>query len=169
MHVRAHWLIVSLLLGACGPATMGRRASLPVGPRVDVVLPLLDSEKTVDFGDFPGRVVVVHFFATWSLAAEEDVRSLRKLIALYGDKVAVIGVSLDPPENAPLLPPFVQALRIPYPVALSTPALREGRTVFGHIESVPTTVLIDRTGHYRGAATGPLSPPDLQRQIDALM
>ena len=168
MHARAQ-LLGFTLLTACGPGPLGRPPALPAGARVDVVLPLLDSDRTVDLGGFPGRVVVVHFFATWSLAAEEDVRALRKLRAAYGSKLEVIGVALDPPGNAPLLPPFVQALRIDYPVALATPPLREGRTVFGKIVMVPTTVLIDRAGRYRGSAAGPLAPRDLQRQIDALM
>lgn len=164
-------LVVPLALAAgCGG---GRKASggpgvAVAGEQVDLVLPLLSSDKQLDFVTLRGQIVVVHFFATWSLAAQADVDALKAVRAGFKGKVEVVGIALDPPDSAALVPPFVDILQIDYPVALATEPLRRGESSFGRIEAVPTTVLVDRQGRMRRWATGAISAKALAKEIRAI-
>ena len=156
----------------CGGTGTGAGAGTGAGTEADVVgllMPRLGDGEPLDFAAFRGKVVVVQFFATWSLAAEADVALLKKARATYGDRVQLVGIALDPPESAALVGPFVTAVGIDYPVALASPLVRRGETAFGRLDVVPTTVLIDRRGRVRSAARGPLGARALQRAIEGLL
>ncbi len=163
---------VGLGVGCGGGAGAGVGTGTGSGTDVDVVgllMPRVGDGEPVDFAAFRGKVVVVQFFATWSLAAEADVALLKKARATYGDRVQLVGVALDPPESAALVAPFMRAVGIDYPVALASALVRRGETAFGRLDVVPTTVLIDRRGHVRSAARGPLGARALQRAIEGLL
>lgn len=42
-----------------------------------------------------GRVVVLHFWATWCPPCVEELPTLRRIAERYGDRVSILGVSLD--------------------------------------------------------------------------
>ena len=169
MHARAGLLLVAWLAGCSGRPGAAPAAPSSDSAAVNLVLIRAGSGKPLIFADFRDRVVVVHFFSTWSLAAQADVPVLKQVRAAYGDRVQLVGVALDPPESAALIAPFAAAAGIDYPVALADGDLRAGQTAFGLIDTVPTTALIDRRGHVRSAARGPIRAKDLARAVAALL
>jgi thiol-disulfide isomerase/thioredoxin len=134
-----------------------------------ISLARLGGGEPIALGAFAGRVIVVHFFATWSLASQADVPMLKRLHVAYGDRVQVIGIVLDPPETAQLVTPFVEVLAIDYPVGFATAEIRRGVSPFGRIDTVPTTALVDRRGQVRSAAVGPLDADQLSRALKSLL
>jgi thiol-disulfide isomerase/thioredoxin len=58
------------------------------------------SGEQVDTRQFSGRIVVIHYWASWSDPSTQDMDLLKRLSSKYGDKLAVVGVNLDVDRNA---------------------------------------------------------------------
>ena len=117
---------------------------------------------TVDLASYRGRVVILHLFTTWSLAAQGDLPQLVELDARYREQVSVLGVGLDP-DGYRLVAPWRQANQIPYLVTLGLPDLLAGKSSLGPITHVPTTIVLDRDGLVTARIDGPLQPGQLAR------
>ncbi|HKA92085.1 MAG TPA: hypothetical protein VKE22_30685 [Haliangiales bacterium] len=148
-------LAVLPLLAACGGAATGGTF-----PRDPVYLTLDGLDGDVSIPAFHGRVVIVHFATTWSLAAQADQTELGRAAARGA---AVIEIMLDP--DARLVRTWASAARLAWPVTLASPAVVDGKTAFGRVAVVPTTFVLDRAGRLAWAKEGPLAP----RQLDAVI
>jgi len=74
-------------------------ASLQPVPAGDFVLPTLDSRK-VRLSDFRGQAVLINFWTTWCTACLAEIPALIELQKRHGEKLAILGVSLDfVPDN----------------------------------------------------------------------
>ena len=51
--------------------------------------------KTLDTRTLEGRVVVVHYWASWSEPSVRDMSALRDLQVKYGSRIALVGVNVD--------------------------------------------------------------------------
>ena len=60
------------------------------------------SGQQIDTRRFSGRIVVIHYWASWSDPSTQDMALLKRLASKYGDKIAVVGVNLDADPNAAL-------------------------------------------------------------------
>jgi thiol-disulfide isomerase/thioredoxin len=58
------------------------------------------SGEQIDTRQFSGRIVVIHYWASWSDPSTQDMDLLKRLALKYGDKLAVVGVNLDADRNA---------------------------------------------------------------------
>jgi thiol-disulfide isomerase/thioredoxin len=58
------------------------------------------SGEQIDTRQFSGRIVVIHYWASWSDPSTQDMSLLKRLSLKYGDKLAVVGVNLDADRNA---------------------------------------------------------------------
>jgi thiol-disulfide isomerase/thioredoxin len=56
--------------------------------------------QQIDTRRFNGRIVVIHYWASWSDPSTQDMALLKRLASKYGDKLAVVGVNLDSDRNA---------------------------------------------------------------------
>ena len=136
------WAALALLV-ACGGGGTGKplRPTVPVSLRLAV----LDGGE-VALADFRGRPVVIHAFTTWSLAATGDAEQLIALHRAQGDGGAVVlGLALDL-EGYAVVSPWRKALDVPYLVALADDGVRTGGTALGQLDTVPTTIVLDRSG-----------------------
>jgi len=95
-------LAVLPLLAACGGAATGGTF-----PRDPVYLTLDGLDGDVSIPAFHGRVVIVHFATTWSLAAQADQTELGRAAARGA---AVIEIMLDP--DARLVRTWASAARL---------------------------------------------------------
>ncbi len=144
-----------LLLSACPAARDSRAPSRPVS----LVLPALDG-GAINIASYRGRVVVLHFFATWDTVSTLDVDQLR---AAAGD-AEVIGVALDV-NGRVLVAPWRDAMGVRYLIALATPAIQAGQTALGRIDKVPTTIVLDRHGVEIARVERGLAPKELSKLI----
>lgn len=131
--------LASLVFG-CGeapvPASLG-----PGDPAPDFTIKTLDGDK-VAIKDLRGKLVLLNFWATYCEPCREEMPALMSLHKAYKTKdFVVIGVSLDETGEAAVRP-FVEAMRIEYPILIGNSAVFTRYRGFG----IPTTVLISRGG-----------------------
>jgi thiol-disulfide isomerase/thioredoxin len=122
-----------------------------------------------DFASLKGRVVLVSFFATWCFPCLLEVPEFQKLERAYrssGFSVVAIGMDL---EGRKVLQPFVESYRPGYTVLVASQELRSGRTPFGEIREIPTTLLLDRQGKVAAAVSGPIQPAALESVVSQLL
>ncbi len=155
-------LILVLALGISGC----QKAEKTPTPGRKGVIPLLSPasfKKTVR--DHKGRVLIVNFFATWCEPCRRELPDLVSVATAYKSKgVDFIGVSLDR-GGAKVLRPFLEKIKIPYPVYLGDQALM----ISLKIQAIPTTFFYDREGNRAGTFTGLLSRQQLVERVEALL
>ncbi len=164
-------LIVAGLAGACGGAPAPQEpAGTPIGmsggeaeaagaPRVAAVagsveLALRRADGTfIDVGELRGRRVLLVVMATFDGTSQMLLRPLADVIAAHPE-LAVIGVAAEPSARL-LVGPYEQALSPPFPVAYDPEdRVRVGESPLGHIETIPTLVLLGEDGVERARAVG---------------
>lgn len=128
---------------------------------------LLDlNGKTVQSADFKGKVVVLDFWATWCPPCRAEIPGFAELQKQYGASgLAVVGVSVDQTSN-PEIKSFTETLGVNYPVVLADAKIVEA---FGGIDGLPTTFVIDQTGHVVHQHLGYTSKSQLEAEIKALL
>ena len=115
--------------------------------------------------DRRGKVVLVNFWATWCPPCREETPGLVRLYRDYQPKgVEVVGISMDDdPHQA--VPPFLRKFDIPYPTLVPNSSF--GLT--SQIESLPTTLLIDRQGRVAKVYVGELPQQEVKDALDELL
>jgi len=106
-------------------------------------LPCLGGDN-IALADLKGKVVVLDFWASWSVPCEETMPGLQKLSERYrGKDVAVIGIDTLEEEDEDYLKEFLDGLGITYIIALDT-----GQKLADafHLTKVPTCFVIDKQG-----------------------
>jgi thiol-disulfide isomerase/thioredoxin len=73
-------------------------------PAADFQLRTLD-DKRVRLSDYRGKVVLINFWTTWCTACIGEMPALIALQKRHGDKLVILGVSLDY-RNKPRSPSF---------------------------------------------------------------
>jgi len=146
----------------------------PTRPRADAYLATLATfpdlqGRTHSAAEWRGRVLVVQFVATWCFPCIATAPRLQDLEARYGSRgLSAVAVGMDL-EGAVVLGPFQEQLRLTYPVLVGTDALREGKTTFGRITTLPTTVIVGRDGTVLAAFKGVPESGSLETFIEAAL
>jgi thiol-disulfide isomerase/thioredoxin len=118
------------------------------------------------FANFSGRVLLVNFFATWCEPCRAEAQWLNEFQVKYeSDGLSILGISLDE-GGWSTVRPFLLQNAVAYPVVLQHSSLREK---FGEVTSIPTTILIDRSGAIHAIQTGRNGKEFLESQIRNLM
>lgn len=97
-----------------------------------------------DISSRQGKVVVLHFWATWCPYCRGEIDELVKLHSQWASKgVEVVSVSTD--EDVAALKGFVARTRLPYPVIADAAS---GSSIAGRyaITGIPVTYIINRKG-----------------------
>jgi cytochrome c biogenesis protein CcmG/thiol:disulfide interchange protein DsbE len=114
--------------------------------------------------DHRGQVVLINFWATWCPPCREETPGLVHLAQQMPSKdVAVVGISMDD-HNAPIAG-FMKAYRIPYRILLPQP----NSPLLGSVDSLPTSLLIDRNGRVARSYVGAVSESTFARDIQELL
>ena len=143
---------------AASITTAGKRQAL------DFQLPDLAGSRW-QLSDRRGKVVVVNFWATWCPPCREETPGLVRLFHDYRARgVEVVGISMDDdPQKA--VPPFLREYGVPYPVLVPDSSFN----LAGDIDSLPTTLLIDRQGRVAKVWVGAVGESDVANEIDLLL
>jgi thiol-disulfide isomerase/thioredoxin len=106
-----------------------------------------------------GRVVLVEFWATWCPPCRSTLEWLGKLQGTYGDKLAVVALAVESPEDK--IRSMVNSLSPDLHWAIADAPTA---TAFGDITSVPTMFLFDQSGKTVRVLYG--APPDLHDEAE---
>lgn len=136
------------------PAKPGEVAALPA-----IKLTGLDG-KTLSRADLAGRVVLVEFWATWCPPCRGTLGWLAELKQRYGDRVAVVAISVESEEAG--IRKVAGELKAPIAWVKGSPEI--GRA-FGDVSAVPTLLVFDRQGRTAGVFYG--APPSLHPEAEA--
>ena len=114
---------------------------------------------TVSLEALRGRPVIVDFWATWCAPCERQVPVLNAFHDKYGDRIPVLGISVDAdPEN---VPPFVQEHDLRYRVLLGDEGLAQQYEAYGF----PTLYVIRPDGTIHSAHVGVVTPEALEAAV----
>jgi thiol-disulfide isomerase/thioredoxin len=112
-----------------------------------------------------GKVALVAFWATWCPPCREEIPQLIALQKQYGDRLQVVGISLDedPPEEVKA---FAVKAGINYPIVMAT---RNIIAEYGGVPALPTTFVINPDERVVQKHVGLYPPEVFDREIRALL
>ena len=116
--------------------------------------------------ELAGKVVVLDFWATWCGPCRKEIPGYVDMQEQYADDgLVVVGVSLD--QTGPsIVSEFGHQYGINYPLVMGDERMVE---LFGGIQYIPTTFLIDRDGQVRHRKSGALAREDYEPLITSLL
>ena len=107
--------------------------------------------QTVHAADYKGKVVLLDFWATWCGPCKIEIPWFMDFERQFKDQgFAVVGVSMDE-DGWTAIKPYVQNMKMNYRVLLGNDDVS---TAYGGLDSLPTTLLIDRQGKIASVHVG---------------
>jgi peroxiredoxin len=99
--------------------------------------------QAVHLADYKGKVVLLDFWATWCGPCKIEIPWFMDFEKQFKDQgFAVVGISMDE-DGWAAIKPYVQNMKMNYRVLLGNDAVS---SAYGGLDSLPTTLLIDREG-----------------------
>ncbi len=173
--IRTARLVAALLAGAllASAALAGAILARPVGaakgpaigePAPPFTLPDLEG-RPVSLASFRGRVVILHFWATWCPVCRDEMPILEEAARARAAGLAVLGINLG--EKKDRVAAYVRKQGIAFPVLLD--ARGKVASAYG-VLSLPITLIIDRDGRLVEAVRmGSLSRADLEERLGRVL
>lgn len=122
--------------------------------------------KTVRLADYRGKVVLLDFWATWCGPCKIEIPWFMEFERKHKDKgFAVIGVSMDE-DGWAAVKPFTEELKINYRIVIGSDSTAQ---LYGGVEALPTTFLIDREGKVASVHVGVTGKRDFENDIQQLL
>ena len=122
--------------------------------------------RTVHLEDYKGKVVLLDFFATWCGPCKIEIPWFMELERKNKDKgFSVLGVSMDD-EGWEVVKPFLADLEVNYRVVIGNDATAQ---IYGGVDALPTTFLIDRNGRIAAVHVGLASKKVFEDGIEELL
>jgi peroxiredoxin len=144
---------------AIGLAACTRKSPEKPGPDFS----LKDSNgQTVHLADYHGKVVLLNFWATWCGPCKVEIPWFIELQRKYKDKkFAVLGVSMDD-DGWDSVRKYIAHHKFNYPVVIGDDLTGK---LFGGVEDLPTTFILDRGGHIAVKHVGLISKDIYEGEI----
>ncbi len=161
-------LSLSLALAAvAGACATSRTPGLPTGP-VSLRVNTVDGD-TLTLGSLRGKLVIVTIINTWAGTALVEIPHYKELLHRHADDLAIVCIAMDEhPEQVEI---FASTFELPYPAGTVDDRAwfisRDGP--FGPIGTVPTSVVLDRTGVIAVRMDGTWVPDVLESAIERLL
>lgn len=122
--------------------------------------------KTVRLSDYRGKVVLLDFWATWCGPCKIEIPWFMEFERKHKDQgFAVIGISMDE-EGWAAVKPYVAEFGINYRILLGSDTTAQ---LYGGIDALPTTFLIDREGKIAASHVGLTNKSDFEHGIQELL
>lgn len=122
--------------------------------------------KLVRLSDYRGKVVLLNFWATWCTPCKIEIPWFMDFERTHKDDgFAVLGVSLDE-EGWDVVKPYLDQMKVNYRILMGDDSLAQ---LYGGVDSLPTTFLLDREGRIASVHVGLVSKSDYQNEIKELL
>jgi peroxiredoxin len=123
--------------------------------------------QTVHLTDYKGKVVLLDFWATWCGPCKVEIPWFIEFEQQFKDRgFAVLGVSMDE-DGWDAVKPYIEDHKINYRVMLGNEQVSD---IYGGLDSLPTTLLIDREGKIASVHIGlSLGKEEFRDDIDRLL
>jgi cytochrome c biogenesis protein CcmG/thiol:disulfide interchange protein DsbE len=156
------FVLAATLLAGCeridpAPAA-GAPEPGPAFPAPDFSLPDL-AGGMLALAELRGRPVVIDFWATWCAPCERQVPVLNEFHAKHGERIPVLGISVDVDPDA--VPPFVARHDVRYRVLLGDEGLARDYGALGF----PTLFVVRPDGSVHSSHVGLVSPAALEAAV----
>lgn len=154
---------IALSLLACDPIEQVPAAEVRAAePAPDFTLETLDGGE-MTLSELRGKPVLVDFWATWCGPCEETIPVLVEFQRKYGERVGVLGISVDWEREA--VAPFAREHRMNYPVLFGDESLAMQYGAPGF----PTLFVVDAQGQIVEAHVGVITLPELEASVAKLL
>jgi peroxiredoxin len=122
--------------------------------------------KYAKLSDYRGKVVLLNFWATWCPPCKIEIPWFVEFEKQYKDRgFAVIGVSMDE-DGWDAVRPYLAHSNINYRVVVGDDIVGQ---LYGGVDSLPTTFMIDREGRVANVHLGLVSKSDYRDDIEKLL
>ena len=122
--------------------------------------------KSVHLSDYKGKVVLLDFWATWCGPCAMEIPWFVEMQRRQKDKgFAVLGVSMDD-DGWNAVKPFVSSLGVNYRIVMGND---ETAQLYGGVDALPTTFLIDREGRIAAVHVGLASRKEIEDGVQQLL
>jgi peroxiredoxin len=163
-------VLMSCLFEGCSyaPATVKAASVKPASERRDAPdFTLKDADgKTVHLSEYRGKVVLLDFWATWCDPCRLEIPWFIDLQRKNKDRgFEVLGVSMDD-EGWEVVKPFMKSVGMNYRVVIGND---ETTQVYGGVDSLPSTFLIDRQGKIAAIHIGLTSRKVFEDGVEELL
>jgi peroxiredoxin len=122
--------------------------------------------KSVRLSDFRGQVVLLNFWATWCSPCKIEIPWFVEFQQGYRDAgFAVMGVSLNE-DGWKSVKPYIEEKNVNYRVMLGNDEIAR---IYGGLEAIPTTLLIDKAGRIAVTHVGLVAKKTYEENVRALL
>jgi peroxiredoxin len=128
---------------------------------------LKDAEgKLVHLSDYRGKVVLLDFWATWCGPCKIEIPWFMDFQRQNQEKgLVVLGISMDD-EGWEIVKPYLASMKVNYRVVIGNDHTAQ---LYGGVDALPTTFLIDRDGKIAAVHVGLVDRKDFENGIDELL
>jgi len=125
-----------------------------------------ENGKLVKLSDYRGKVVLLNFWATWCGPCKVEIPWFIGFEREYKDKdFAVLGIAMDE-DGWKSIKPYMNDKKINYRVVEGS---EEASLMYGGVDSLPTTFVIDREGKIASVHIGLVSKTTYVDEISKLL
>jgi len=174
--VRAIWVIVGVLIVAGLAVTFylgggPRRPDVAAGPSSLAGAPaasfdVIRTDGTRDaLARYRGKVVLVNLWATWCPPCREEMPALEKLYRAHSAQGFVV-LGIDQGESAKVAADYARLRGVTFPILIDDQQ-QYGRA-YG-AEGLPTSVLVDRSGHVVKGIDGEMTLAAMQALVTPVL
>ncbi len=165
MRVGRRRFLQALLTAAVLPASVSGEAAVAVGERPrGIALGDLTGARVLLPDAYGGRLVLVHFWASWCPPCFREMEELGALFERDQGR-AVMAVSVNVGESKEAVAAALRGRRVPYPILLDPD--KAAARLYG-VAGFPTLVVLDRRGTVAFRVLGEIDRDGLQQMLARL-